>query len=228
MARVYPIIAPRDVREAPEAVRELLDLKVPFLQIRGEEPAEVLAAARRILEWRKGSGPRLVINDFLEVAQELGAGLHIGQEDGVDPKTARKHLGPEVPLGFSTHSVEEFRSALKEYGSVLTSLSLGPVFPTRSKPDARPPIGIAPVRETRRMLDRFSGPVPGFLVAIGGITSHNAADVFAAGADLVAVIGALRDHSGLLSRDVRKRIEEFEERVGGKLRSITIRSRTAS
>jgi len=68
-------------------------------------------------------------------------------------------------------------------------LAIGPVFATASKQNPDPAVGLPGVSEARRLRDESGRPLP--LVAIGGITLDNAEAVLKAGADSVAVIGAL-------------------------------------
>jgi thiamine-phosphate pyrophosphorylase len=84
-------------------------------------------------------------------------------------------------VGVSTHDVEQARAAAAAGADYL---AVGPIFTTSTKPDALAARGIALVRAVR---DAVTVP----LVAIGGITPDTAAEVRAAGADAVAMIGAL-------------------------------------
>lgn len=124
-----------------------------------------------------------IVNDDLALALELGAdGAHLGAEDG-DLAAARKQLGQGKLLGASCYnSIESAQTAVRANADYL---AFGSVFSSVTKPAAvRAPLAI--FSEARR---RFSLP----LVAIGGITLQNAPQVFAAGADAVAVISALFD-----------------------------------
>ncbi|MCX7140305.1 MAG: thiamine phosphate synthase [Proteobacteria bacterium] len=131
-----------------------------------------------------------IVNDDLALALELDAdGLHWGGEDG-DLAAARKQLGPTRLLGASCYDRIELAQA-----AVLANvdyLAFGSVFSSPTKPAAvRAPLAI--FSEARR---RFSLP----LVAIGGITLQNAPQVFAAGADAVAVISDLFDAGDIAER----------------------------
>ncbi len=126
----------------------------------------------------------LIINDHIDLALAVDAdGAHVGQSD-LPVSVARKLLGPDKILGLSiTHAAQlgapEITSAAVDY------LGIGPVFPTISKDDAAPALGLdALARMTAR-----ARPLP--VVAIGGITLENAAAIFAAGAAGIAVVSAL-------------------------------------
>jgi thiamine-phosphate pyrophosphorylase len=89
-------------------------------------------------------------------------------------------------IGFSTHNLDQLRAALDEPADYF---AIGPVFPTASKVNADPVVGLEGVRAARALLDSRGDRRP--LVAIGGITPDTAPDVFRAGAASVAMISAL-------------------------------------
>jgi thiamine-phosphate pyrophosphorylase len=131
-----------------------------------------------------------IVNDDLALALELDAdGLHLGGEDG-DLAAARKELGRTKLLGASCYDrIELAQAAVLAH---VDYLAFGSVFGSATKPAAvRAPLAI--FAEARR---RFSLP----LVAIGGITLQNAPQVFAAGADAVAVISDLFDAGDISGR----------------------------
>ena len=131
-----------------------------------------------------------IVNDDLALALELDAdGLHLGAEDG-DLVLARKQLGSEKLLGASCYDRIDLAQAAVQ--ASVDYLAFGSVFGSLTKPAAvRAPLAI--FAEARR---RFSLP----LVAIGGITLQNAPQVFAAGADAVAVISDLFDAADIAER----------------------------
>jgi thiamine-phosphate pyrophosphorylase len=104
-------------------------------------------------------------------------------------------VGSETAIGFSTHNEAQLRAAVEE---PVDYLALGPVFGTSSKENPDPVVGI---EELRRLRPLTSRP----LVAIGGIKRSNARDVFATGADSVAIIGDLIPEDG----SIKKRILEW-------------------
>jgi thiamine-phosphate pyrophosphorylase len=141
-------------------------------------------------------GARLIINDDLELALTSGAdGLHLGRSDG-DIGAARAALGADRLLGVSCYNDLELAAAATAAGA--DYLAVGSVFASITKPAAaRASLEI--VTETKR---RFGKPV----VAIGGITLHNAGAVIAAGADMVAVINDLFD-----AMDIAARAASFQQ-----------------
>ena len=128
------------------------------------------------------SGVQLIINDRVDIALAIGAsGVHLGQDD-LAPEAARKLLGPQPIIGYSTHNVDQAISAVK---LPIDYIAIGPIFSTNTKSDTAPVLGLDGLRAVRQVIGEFP------LVAIGGITLANAREVIDAGADSVAVISAL-------------------------------------
>jgi thiamine-phosphate pyrophosphorylase len=184
--RFYPILdtpalAARSL-DLVDAVQALLAAGVEILQIRHKAQFtrvmfdRVREAARLVRE----SGTSLIINDRADVALILDAGLHVGQDD-LAPRDARVVIGTTRTLGFSTHNPQQVRASRDEPADYI---AFGPVFPTRSKRNPDPCVGLDQLRAIRTLVDRP-------LVAIGGITRERAAAVLEAGADSVAVISDL-------------------------------------
>ena len=169
------------VRKVGEALRG----GAPLVQYRNKtaSPALRLEQARALAPLCRAAGAAFIVNDDLALALELGAdGLHLGADDG-DLSDARRRLGQGKLLGASCYNRIELAAAAARSG--VDYLAFGSVFSSGTKPGAvRAPLAI--FAEARR---RFGLP----LVAIGGITLQNAGEVFAAGADAVAVISALFD-----------------------------------
>jgi len=140
-----------------------------------------------------------IVNDRLDVALAVDAdGLHIGQDD-MPVGLARQLLGPERILGVSAGNLEEAEEGVAEGADYL---GVGPIYPTRGKQDAGPATGINLLRD---LSTRYRVP----LVAIGGITLQNAADVVHAGAIGVAVITAVVNVENIVSaaRELRMAVD---------------------
>ncbi len=122
----------------------------------------------------------LIINDDMALAQACpGSGVHLGRTDD-SVGNARRQLGDAAVIGASCYNDLQRAQRAAEAGA--DYLAFGSIYPSTSKPDARP-CTLQTVREARR----FGLPV----VAIGGITLENAPAVLTAGADMLAVIGDL-------------------------------------
>lgn len=186
LPRFYPILDTGllDARgiSAEAAGSELLDAGARILQFRhkGHLSRSVFETACRVNNLCQRSGALFVMNDRADIARLLGAALHLGQDD-LPPADARRVLGPQSLVGFSTHNEQQLHNAAAE---PVDYIALGPIFGTDSKLNPDPIVGL---EELRRLRPLTTLP----LVAIGGIRRENARDVIAAGADAIAVIGDL-------------------------------------
>ena len=207
LPRLYPILdtealQARGIR-LETAAAAFLDGGAEILQLRhkGQWTREIFAAAREVARLCRETGAPLIIDDRADVALLLGAGLHVGQDD-LAPRDARKLLGTEAIVGFSSHNARQLCEA---GGEPVDYVALGPVFATASKRQPDPVVGIEEVRRCRALLEKP-------LAAIGGITRANAREVLAAGADTVAVIAGLLPQSPS-AQALRQRMEEWQRLV---------------
>jgi thiamine-phosphate pyrophosphorylase len=170
---------------------QLREKQMPALEFYEQAKAAVAVASRR--------GVRLIINDRVDVALAVGAGgVHLGQDD-MPPDAARKLLGPDAVIGFSTHNVTQ---AIEGSKLSIDYLAIGPIFATTTKTDASPVLGLDGLRAVRQAIGGFP------LVAIGGITRANAREVVHAGADAVAVISAVLSDPERIAEATRRLLEE--------------------
>lgn len=153
---------------------------VQLMQLRDKPAtaARLFAEAGELAALLSPRGVRFIVNDRPDIAAISGAaGVHVGQED-LPVEQARKICGPSRWVGVSTHNLEQLREA------TLTSadyIAVGPIFPTGTKENPDPVVGIDFLRAARKLTRKP-------LVAIGGITVESAEEVFRAGADSVAII----------------------------------------
>jgi len=164
-----------------EQVALLSDCGVTLIQLREkvDPPSKFYADAEAALRVARDRGVRIIINDRVDIALALRAdGVHLGQED-LAPEAARRILGDDAIIGFSTHNLEQARLAAQ---MPVDYLATGPIFGTATKRSANPPVGLTGLERLGQAL----GNIP--LVAIGGITTKNSGLVLGAGADAVAVI----------------------------------------
>lgn len=198
--RFYPVLdselASRRGPGPVAAAAALLEAGARILQFRhkGFFSRQVYDQAGEIASFCRQAGALFVMNDRADIARLLHAALHVGQED-LSPADARRVLGEEAIVGFSTHNEAQIRAAAAEPADYL---ALGPIFGTVTKLNPDPVVGLAELRRLRPLTDRP-------LVAIGGITRENAASVFEAGADSVAVVSDLFPEDG----NLRARAEEW-------------------
>ena len=134
-----------------------------------------------IREITAAAGVTFVVNDRLDIALAVGAdGVHIGQDD-LPIGAVRRIVGNKKIIGVSASSLEEALAAARAGADYV---GFGSVFPTGSKADAGEPVGL---EELARASAHIEAPV----IAIGGISASNLADVMAAGAAGAAVISAV-------------------------------------
>jgi thiamine-phosphate pyrophosphorylase len=191
--RAYPI-TDRQVSglSHAEQVARLADAGATLIQLRDKlaQPRDFFEDAQAAVEIARARGVKLIINDRVDIALALNAdGVHLGQDD-LPPQAARRILGPAAIIGFSTHNISQARTALS---LPVDYIAIGPIFATTTKVSTNPPVGLDGLTEVREL----SGERP--LVAIGGITAENAAEVLAAGADAVSFIGDVWQTNGLLN-----------------------------
>ena len=155
--------------------------------------AEIQPLARKF-------GAAFFVNDRVDVALLAGAdGVHVGQED-LPAREARRLLPRPRLMGVSAGTPEEARRAEREGADYV---GVGPVFGTATKPDAGEPLGL-------ERLAKIAAAVGIPVVAIGGITQENVAQVFAAGASGAAVVSAVvgADDIAAATRSIKRTIAE--------------------
>lgn len=191
LPRVYPIVdgAAWIGRLAPLGVR------LVQLRIKGRAADEVRAEVRAARASCAAADMQLIVNDYWEIALDEDCDfVHLGQGDlaGADLAALRR---AGVRLGISTHDHEELERALAAQPDYV---ALGPIYPTLLKVMPWEPQGLERIAEWKRRI----GALP--LVAIGGLTVARLAGVFAAGADVAAVVTDIIRH-----RDPEARAREW-------------------
>ena len=170
-----------------------------------DEPARLMVeTARRLATLCQTAGVTFIVNDRVDVAMIVEAdGVHVGQDD-LPAEDVRRLLGRGVLLGVSAATVQEARAAERAGADYL---GVGAIYATATKADAGAPVGLARIRELRRAVG-----LP--LVAIGGISADNAAQVIAAGAQGVAVVSAvtLAEDMAAAARQIRREVDGARER----------------
>jgi thiamine-phosphate pyrophosphorylase len=167
----------------------------PYVQYRNKTASKPLrrAQAAELLRICRAAGAKLIINDDVWLAVEVGAdGAHIGRDDapGGSLAAARHALGPNRILGVSCYGDLDRAAEAAQAGA--DYLAFGAMYPSNTKPDAV----LAPLELLTQARQRFGLPI----AAIGGITPENAPAVLDAGADLLAVASSLFDVMDIQSR----------------------------
>ena len=181
LPRVYPIV------DSAAWVKRLAPLGVRLVQLRiKEQPQErVRGEIREARACCAAAAMQLIVNDHWQLALEAGCDfVHLGQGDldGADV-TALRRAG--VRLGVSTHDEGELSRALALQPDYV---ALGPIYPTLLKAMPWPPQGLERITQWKRRI----GAIP--LVAVGGLTLERLPGVFAAGADVAAVVTDIVRH----------------------------------
>jgi len=201
--RVYPILDSESLERCgiamETAAAALLEGGAGILQIRhkGHWTRKFFETARTVARLCREHGTPLMVDDRADFALLLDAGLHVGQDD-LAPRDARKLIGSEATLGYSSHNLAQLAAA---GGEPVDYVAIGPIFATASKRNPDPAVGLEEIRRCRALIEKP-------LVAIGGITLQNAREVWDAGADSAAIIGALLPHPAS-ARALRERMEEW-------------------
>jgi thiamine-phosphate pyrophosphorylase len=195
LPRIYPI-TDTAISGLPHAdqVRLLAEGGARLIQLREKAApsGNFYTSAVASLGAAREAGAKLIINDRVDIALMIKAdGVHLGQDD-LPPQHARKMLGDDAFIGYSTHDLDQ---AIEGALLPVDYIALGPIFPTSSKENPDKVVGLDLLKRVRDRLPDVQ------LVAIGGITPNNVAEVFAAGADSAAVISSLlRDPSNIAAR----------------------------
>jgi thiamine-phosphate pyrophosphorylase len=176
---LYPIL---DAETSNAGAEALLEAGARIIQFRhkGFFSRKEFEQAKQISQFCRAANALFVVNDRADIAKLLDAALHLGQDD-LAPADARRILPAPSIIGFSTHNEQQLLAGNLE---PVDYLAIGPIFPTRSKLNPDPVVGLDQLRALRRLTRKP-------LVAIGGITRELAPQVFEAGADSIAVISDL-------------------------------------
>lgn len=169
---------------------------VGLMQLRDKQatPRKLCQDARELADVLAPLQVRFILNDRPDIAAICGAaGVHVGRDD-LPVEAARHICAAPLWVGVSTHNLEQLRAAARTSADYI---AVGPIFPTSSKANPDPVVGLDFLRAARRETRKP-------LVAIGGITVESAGDVYRAGADSVAVIRDL-----LTAKDPGTRASEY-------------------
>jgi thiamine-phosphate pyrophosphorylase len=197
LPRFYPILDTSTLRrhnlQAVPAAEALLEAGVRILQLRHKDHFDraTYEQTEQVAALCRQAGATFVINDRVDIAMLLDADVHVGQDD-IPPREARRIAGAKRLIGFSTHNETQLLAAATE---PIDYVALGPIFGTASKLNPDPEVGLEELRRLKPLARTA-------LVAIGGITRRSAPEVWAAGADSIAVVGDLYP-------DVRRSAEEW-------------------
>ncbi|QDH16143.1 thiamine phosphate synthase [Swingsia samuiensis] len=174
-SKIYPVV------DHPRWVEILGGAGARFIQLRLKDlpPEELRAQVQKAQELAVLHNVTLVLNDYWELAIELGfEWVHLGQED-LDTADLKSIKNTGIRLGISTHDHVELERALTCQPDYV---ALGPIWETKLKKMAFGPQGVHRLTEWRKII----GSLP--LVAIGGISLERMLSCLEAGADSVAAV----------------------------------------
>lgn len=185
-----------------DVVKESLDGGVTMLQLREKtlEEGRFLEEARELQALCRERHVPFIVNDNVDIAKAMDAdGIHVGQSD-MEALDVRAKLGPDKIIGVSAHTVEEALLA-ERHGA--DYLGVGAVFPTGSKDDADE----VSYETLKAICDAVSIPV----VAIGGVSQANVAQLAGSGICGVAVISAIYAQKDIkaAAADLKTAVEEM-------------------
>jgi thiamine-phosphate pyrophosphorylase len=194
--RIYAIadaeaLAPRGLAESAAAMAQA---GIATIQLRAKrlDDDRLFAEAERLARLLEGWDGTLWIDDRVDLAMMLPlSGVHLGRAD-LRAADARRLLAARTRIGMSTHDEDQLAEADRD--AAVDWVALGPIFPTQSKRDPDPTVGLERLRGVRRLTSKP-------LIAIGGIGLANVAAVLETGADAAAVLKAVS--SGDIARSCR-------------------------
>lgn len=181
-ASLYLVMPPEVGSDLDEFIRAVLSAGVDIIQLRDKtnDRDRTLRAAEVLRSNCDRYDALFIVNDHCDLAIEAGAdGVHLGQDD-LDVAEARRRVGADLVIGWSTHSETQIRAA--EEGPV-DYLGVGPVFATPTKPK-RPAVGT-------QLVEFASTTCLKPFFAIGGIGPTVVTEVVSAGATRIAVVRAI-------------------------------------
>lgn len=176
-------------------VEQLIAGGATLVQLREKHasPREFYEDAEKALTIARAHNVKIIINDRVDIALTLGAdGVHLGQDD-LPPREARKILGDDAIIGFSTHNLKQALEAAK---LPVDYIAFGPVYDTQTKENPDATVGLDALRSVLEVVNDFP------LVAIGGINSGNLEQVLKSGADSAAIISDLFTPPGNITQNM--------------------------
>ncbi len=175
-------------------------IKTIQLRLKDVSHSGILEQIQSSLKLCREHNCQLIVNDYWREAIQLGADyIHLGQED-LEAADLSAIKAANLKVGLSTHSHEELDTAIAAEPDYI---ALGPVYETTLKKMKWAPQGLERISEWKAKVN-----CP--LVAIGGITLERSPDVWAAGADSIAVVTDV-----LANPEPEKRVTEWLDSVTG-------------
>ena len=187
-------------------VEEMIAAGIRIIQYREKEKSthEKYSQCLKIRELTRDAGVFFIINDHVDLAMLVDAdGIHIGQDD-YPIQAVRRLVGRKMAIGLSTHSPAQATAAIEQGADYI---GVGPIFQTFTKKDVCDPVGF----EYLEWIVAQKPPIP--FVTIGGIKSHNIAEVIKRGATCTALVTEIvgADNITLKIKELRQIIRREQE-----------------
>ena len=204
---LYLVINPQQCADADvlETVRQAIAGGVTAVQIRSKtmDTRKLTGIVRQTAAQLLAHKVPVLINDRIDIARTTACGVHLGQDD-MSVSQARQMLGDAACIGLTVRSMNEAREAPLD---IIDYVSIGGVFPTASKYNPDPTIGLEQLREICAFVRKRDRNIA--IVAISGINETNLEFVLATGVDGVAVVSSIceSDNPELAARRMRTIID---------------------
>lgn len=194
----------RDGAECVLQARNVLEGGCRWVQLRMKDAdeAEVEAAAREVKRLTDDAGATLIIDDHVGVCLRVGAtGVHLGRND-MKPEEARRALGDGFVIGGTCNTIDD----ISRVAPWVDYIGCGPFRFTETKKNLSPTLGLDGYRSLVWESRSRGMNIP--MVAIGGITSADIAEILDAEPDGIALSGEI-----VRSADMRAKAAEIVEIV---------------
>lgn len=197
---ITPPVLPEGFENQLAAALDAGDVAAVQLRLKDAPDADVIKAIERLRPVAQSRDVAFLINDRPDLAKKHGCdGAHVGQTDMKAP-AARKILG-DLMLGVTCHGSRHLAMQAGEDGA--DYVAFGAFFPTATK--------VPPAMANVETLAWWAQVMEVPCVAIGGITAENCAPLVQAGADFLAVVGAVWNHPGGPAAGVRAMLQAISE-----------------
>jgi len=179
------------------------DCKWVQIRLKGVSEELAMEIALKAKHICRPHGARLIINDHVALAKEIGAdGIHLGKEDML-PSEARKMVGEEMIIGGTANNFEDIERLYKEK---VDYIGLGPFRFTTTKEKLAPVLGVQGYKDILEQCAKAGIHTP--IVAIGGIQTDDIDDIMATGVHGIALSGAIGN-----AQDIPSKTKQFLEQI---------------
>lgn len=199
------------IEEQLRNIEEALDAGCNWVQLRIKNTPEeyILQAAKKVKTFCEKHGATYIINDYIQIAKEIGAdGVHLGLSDD-NISLAREILGKNSIIGGTANTIEQ---VLQRINEGCDYVGVGPFRFTSTKDNLSPILGLESYNKliTKLQQEAFSTPV----YAIGGITLDDVEAIRETGVYGIALSGAITN-----SKNKKELIEQLTQKLYGKVKS---------